>query len=141
MAVPAPKGLRARSPARPLRRIPQAVETRRAALFRGAPPFADAPAFSARTDPDLVEARLELAPRRLAHRRRVHRLEHDHEVVEVLVTGSGHCTGLGPHAARARCATRVRQLVPAQPPRARVRAGAAERDRARRAAGIAAVLR
>src|SRR5262245_5370354 len=94
------------------------------------------PVTDPETDLESVEARLELAPRRLAHRRRVHRLEHDHEVVEVLVTGPGRARRAGDHAGR----SGKHQLVPAQPPRARVRAGAAERDRARRAAGIAAVL-
>src|SRR4029077_2243979 len=59
-----------------------------------------------------AEALLELAPRRVAHRRRVHGLHEHDEIVEVLVTG------------------RTRQrLVPAEPPRAGVRAGALERDR------------
>src|SRR5262245_16317927 len=107
-----------------------APEYRRAVL-RGAPPvlrvtstahIGGSPRAAAALGS--VEARLQLAPRRLVHRRRVHRLHEHHEVVEVLVAGRAG-----------------RRLVPAQPPRARVRAGALERDRTREAAGIAPVLR
>src|SRR5215471_2805738 len=73
---------------------------------------------------DLVEPRLELAPRGLVHRRRVHRLQHQHEVVEVLVAArrdARRILGRG-------CRRGTQRLVPAQPPRARVLARALERD-------------